>query len=235
MRTFLYIYLGFLCVTMLLFGHIGITLGIFFVFSYLAPRLETIIDRRYLVVGALLPDLIDKPLGLIIFASTISNGRMISHTLLFSITLFIIGLYFYEKRNSIVIITLASGSFFHLMEDQMWNTPQTLFWPLLGWSFPKDNIANGIAFLLMLFKESFTLNLSQGFSLERTFIPEIIGMAVVVIFTLNWLKNKLSKTVSKDEKIKIENTEKPIIETTVFYIIGFLVFGLISVRAIIAL
>ncbi|WP_243685133.1 hypothetical protein [Methanosarcina barkeri] len=117
----------------------------------------------------------------------------------------------------------------------MWNTPKTLFWPLLGWSFPKDDISNGIAFLLMLFKESFTLNLSQGFSLERTFIPEIIGMAVVVIFTLNWLKNKLNKTVSKDEEIKIENAEKPTIETTVFYIIGFLVFGLLSVRAIIAL
>jgi hypothetical protein len=220
---------------MLLFGHIGITLGIFFVFSYIAPQLKNILDKRYLVIGALLPDLIDKPLGLIVFASTISNGRMISHTLLFSITLFIIGLYFYEKRNSIVIITLASGSFFHLMEDQMWNTPQTLFWPLLGWNFPKDNIANGVAFLLMLFKESFTLNLSQSFSLERTFIPEIIGMAVVVIFTLNWLKNKLSKTVSKDEEIKIENAEKPTTETAVFYIIGFLVFGLLSVRAIIAL
>lgn len=220
---------------MLLFGHIGITLGIFFVFSYIAPRFKTIIDRRYLVVGALLPDLIDKPLGLIVFASTISNGRMISHTLLFSFTLFLIGLYFYNKRNDIVIISLASGSFFHLMEDQMWNIPQTLFWPLLGWSFPKDNIANGIAFLLMLFKESFTLNLSQGFSLEHTFIPEIIGMTVVVIFTLNWLKNKLSKTVSKDEEIKIENAEKPTVETTVFYIIGFLVFGLLSVRAIIAL
>lgn len=220
---------------MLLFGHIGITLGIFFVFSYIAPQLKNIIDKRYLVVGALLPDLIDKPLGLIVFASTISNGRMISHTLLFSFTLFLIGLYFYDKRRDIVIISLASGSFFHLMEDQMWNTPKTLFWPLLGWSFPKDNIADGIAFLLMLFKESFTLNLSQGFSLEHTFIPEIIGMAAVVIFTLNWLKNKLSQTVSKDEEIKIENAEKPTTETAVFYIIGFLVFGLLSVRAIIAL
>lgn len=220
---------------MLLFGHIGITLGIFFVFSYIVPQLKNIIDKRYLVIGALLPDLIDKPLGLIVFASTISNGRMISHTLLFSITIFLVGLYFYNKRNDIVIITLASGSFFHLMEDQMWNTPKTLFWPLLGWSFPKDNISDGIAFLLMLFKESFTLNLSQGFSLEHTFIPEILGMAAVVIFTLNWLKNKLSKTVSKDEEIKIENAEKPTIETTALYIIGFLVFGLISVRAIIAL
>ncbi|WP_292391497.1 metal-dependent hydrolase [Methanosarcina sp. UBA5] len=214
---------------MLLFGHIGITLGIFFVFSYIAPRLKTIIDRRYLVIGALLPDLIDKPLGMIVFASIISNGRMISHTLLFSITLCLIGLYFYDKRSDIVIITLASGSFFHLMEDQMWNTPKTLFWPLLGWSFPKDNIADGIAFLLMLLKESFMINF------PKDFIPEIIGMMVIVIFTLNWLKNKLSKTNSKDEGIKKEITKKPPIETTVFYIIGFLVFGLLSVRAIIAL
>jgi hypothetical protein len=220
---------------MLLFGHIGITLGIFFVFSYIVPRLKTIIDRRYLVIGSLLPDLIDKPLGMIVFASTISNGRMISHTLLFSFTLFLIGLYFYNKRSNIVIVTLASGSLFHLMEDQMWNTPNTLFWPLLGWSFPKENIADGIAFLLMLLKESFMLNFSQGFILEHSFIPEIIGMMVIVIFTLNWLKNKLSKISSKDEEMKKENTKKPTIETTVFYIIGFLVFGLLSVRAIIAL
>jgi hypothetical protein len=182
-----------------------------------------------------LPDLIDKPLGMIVFASTISNGRMISHTLLFSFTLFLIGLYFYNKRSNIVIVTLASGSLFHLMEDQMWNTPNTLFWPLLGWSFPKENIADGIAFLLMLLKESFMLNFSQGFILEHSFIPEIIGMMVIVIFTLNWLKNKLSKISSKDEEMKKENTKKPTIETTVFYIIGFLVFGLLSVRAIIAL
>lgn len=220
---------------MLLFGHIGITLGIFFIFSHVVPQLKTIIDKRYLVIGALLPDLIDKPLGMIVFASTISNGRMVSHTLLFSSILFLIGLYAYNKRSSIIIITLASGSFFHLMEDQMWNTPKTLFWPLLGWSFPKDNIADGVAFLLTLLKKSFVLNFSQGFVLEHTFIPEIIGMMVIVIFTLNWLKNKLIKTSYKDEETKKEIIKKPTTEATLLYIAGFLVFGLLSVKAIIAL
>jgi len=218
---------------MLLFGHIGITLGIFFVFSYFAPRLKTIIDPRYLAVGALLPDLIDKPLGMIVFASTISNGRMISHTLVFSFTLFLIGLYLYDKRSDIGIITLASGSFFHLMEDQMWNTPKTLFWPLLGWSFPKDQIADGLAFLLMLLKESFILKFSQGFILEPTFIPEIIGMIVIVILALNWLKNRLSKTSSADEEIKKETTKKPATETAVLYNISFLIFGYLVVKAIV--
>jgi hydrogenase-4 membrane subunit HyfE len=102
---------------------IGITLGIFFGISYFAPKLKLIIDPRYLAIGALLPDLIDKTLGMIVFASTISNGRMISHTLVFSFTLFLIGLYLYDNRREIIVLTLATGSFFHLIEDQMWATP----------------------------------------------------------------------------------------------------------------
>jgi membrane-bound metal-dependent hydrolase YbcI (DUF457 family) len=182
---------------MLLFGHIGITLGIFFGISYYAPRLRTIIDPRYLAIGALLPDLIDKPLGMLIFASTISNGRMISHTLVFSLTLFLIGLYLYDKKSDIRVITLASGSFFHLIEDQMWTTPHTLFWPFLGWYFPKDSIADGLGFLLMLFKKSFIFDFSHGFIPAHSFIPELIGMIVIVILSISWLKERLYKINSK--------------------------------------
>jgi membrane-bound metal-dependent hydrolase YbcI (DUF457 family) len=220
---------------MLLFGHIGITLGIFFVFSYFAPRLKTIIDPRYLAVGALLPDIIDKPVGMIIFASTISNGRMISHTLLFAFTLFLIGLYFYSKKRDIIIITFASGTFFHLMEDQMWNTPATLFWPLLGWSFPKYEFTDGLVFLLLLFKESFIPQFSEGFIPEHTFIPEIIGMIVIVILALNWLKNKLSKISSDNTGTKYEYNEKPEIKTAASYFLGSIIFGFLVVKAIIIL
>jgi membrane-bound metal-dependent hydrolase YbcI (DUF457 family) len=187
---------------MLLFGHIGITLGIFFGISYFAPRLKLIIDPRYLAIGALLPDLIDKPLGMIVFASTISNGRMISHTLVFSLSLFLIGLYIFDKRREIIVLTLATGSFFHLIEDQMWATPQTLFWPLLGWSFPKDSVIDGLAFLLMLLKKSFIPEFSNGFIPTHTFIPEIIGMTVIVILAINWLKERLQEVNSKVKKDK---------------------------------
>jgi membrane-bound metal-dependent hydrolase YbcI (DUF457 family) len=220
---------------MLIFGHIGITLGIFFLFSYFAPRLKTVMDPRYLAIGALLPDFIDKPLGMIVFASSISNGRMISHTLVFSITLFLIGLYLYNKRLDIRVITLATGSFFHLMEDQMWATPQTLFWPLLGWSFPKDQIADGLAFLLMLLKESFIPQFSQGFVPDSTFIPEIIGMIVIVILALNWLKNRLIKTNYNDKKDINGTTEKQSKETTVLCITGFIIFGFLVVKTVIML
>jgi hypothetical protein len=78
---------------MFLFGHIGVTLGVFFGLSIFLPRLKAIINPKYLAVGALLPDLIDKPIGRVIFASTIANGRIIGHTLLFSLLIFLIGLH----------------------------------------------------------------------------------------------------------------------------------------------
>jgi membrane-bound metal-dependent hydrolase YbcI (DUF457 family) len=167
---------------MFLFGHIGVTLGIFFVIGILAPRLKTIIDPKYLVIGALLPDLIDKPLGRVIFASTIANGRIIGHTLFFSIILFTISLYLYDKREDIRMLSLATGSFFHLIEDQMWNTPKTLFWPIFGLHFPKGNVNDtGLEYLWRELGNSFTLHFSQSA------IPEIFGMVVIVVMTLNWL------------------------------------------------
>ena len=84
---------------MLLLGHIGVTLGLFFVIELFLPRLKTIIDPKFLAIGAILPDLIDKPIGMVIFASTITTGRMIGHTLLFSLLFFLLGLYSYEKKK----------------------------------------------------------------------------------------------------------------------------------------
>jgi len=173
---------------MLLFGHIGVTLGVFFGLGIFLPRLKTIIDPKYLTIGTLLPDLIDKPLGMVIFASTITTGRMIGHTLLFSLLLLLVGLYLYEKKRDVRIISLSTGSLFHLIEDQLWKSPQILFWPLQGLSFPKDTIDYvGLEQVSMLFKKSFTLHFSHSST------PEILGLGVIVILTLHWLIKKLGQ------------------------------------------
>lgn len=177
---------------MYLFGHIGVTLGIFFGLAILAPRLRIIIDPMFLAIGALLPDLIDKPLGRVIFASTISNGRIIGHTLFFSLILFIIGLYLYDKREKITVLSLATGSFFHLIEDEMWKSPRTLFWPAIGLRFPKgspDNtgIMSIIYEIINGIENIFTLHLSP------TYIPELLGFGVIVILVLQWLIKRFSK------------------------------------------
>ena len=173
---------------MLLFGHLGITLGIFFGLVFFAPRLRTIIDPRFLAIGALLPDLVDKPIGRIIFASSVANGRIIGHTLLFSCLLLLTGLYLYEKRRDIKVIALATGSFFHLFEDQMWAQPRTFFWPLHGLSFPRDHTDySGLEYLMKMLEQSF----QPGFS--GIHMPEIIGMGILVLMTLYWLKKRLDK------------------------------------------
>jgi hypothetical protein len=178
---------------MLLFGHLGITLGIFFGFAFFLPRLRTIIDPRYLVIGALLPDLVDKPIGRIIFASSVANGRIIGHTLLFSFILLLTGLYLYEKRKDIKVLALATGSFFHLFEDQMWAQPRTFFWPLHGLSFPKDHTDyTGLEYLLKMIEQSF----HPGVSGIHT--PEIMGMGILVLMSVYWLKRRLGKKNVED-------------------------------------
>ncbi len=173
---------------MLLFGHLGITLGVLLGLGTFIPRLRVIIDPRYLAVGALLPDLIDKPVGKVIFASVLANGRIIGHTILLSLFLALIGIYMYKKNKDYRGFALASGSFLHLLEDQMWAQPFTFFWPLLGLGFPRDSIDHtGLEYLLRLFEKSFEPEFSQ------TFITEILGIGVVVIFTADWLKKRLSK------------------------------------------
>lgn len=201
---------------MLLFGHLGVTLGIFFIICLFIPLLRTIIDPRYLIVGALLPDIIDKPLGEIILASTFSTGRMIGHTILLSIIILSIGLFVYEKNRDIRTMSLAAGSFFHLMEDQMWGKPQIFFWPLFGWNFPKgaiDNVTMGLEYLLSLFRNSFNLNISPAS------IPEILGMGVISIFILQLLLGK------KKDKQMIVSNEKPDTLLAALYILGFILCG----------
>ncbi len=84
---------------MLLFGHLGITLGVYLGLGTFISRLRVIIDPRYLAIGALLPDLIDKPIGRVIFASTLANGRIIGHTLLFTLLIALTGAPVREKKR----------------------------------------------------------------------------------------------------------------------------------------
>jgi hypothetical protein len=60
---------------MLVFGHIGLTLGI-------ARALHRQIDARWVAVASMLPDLIDKPLQYVIApAFTHGNTRTVGHSL----------------------------------------------------------------------------------------------------------------------------------------------------------
>ena len=107
---------------MLLFAHLGLTLA--------AGRLMRWVDLAFLALGSMLPDIIDKPLGILVFG-TAEQGRTFSHTLLFLMVLATLAIYLKNVR----LAPVSVGVLAHLMLDSMWKSPAILFWPLLG-NFP---------------------------------------------------------------------------------------------------
>lgn len=148
---------------MLLFGHIGITLGIAWLIE---SKLKVRMNYGLIILGSLLPDIIDKPLGMLLLP--LNSGRIFGHTLLFIFVLLLIGLK-YRK-----FLFLSFASFLHLIEDEMWNVPETLFWPLLG-DFPAGEYSS--------FHEYIADEVSKySPSFSTTFIFEVVGFVIALIF-----------------------------------------------------
>ncbi len=94
--------------------------------------LSRFLDIRILMIGALVPDIIDKPLSFLGFG----NGRSITHTLIVFLIVLAIALLLYSSKKKTWLLAISIGMFTHLILDSMWATPRTLFWPLYGWAFP---------------------------------------------------------------------------------------------------
>src|SRR4030043_267174 len=115
---------------MLIFAHTGITLGAGSIIADTVNRrpswfasLSHYLDIRWLLVGSLLPDIIDKPVGQYLFRDTFNNGRIFSHTLLFLIVISAVGFLLLKKYRYKWMLALAAGTFAHLVLDEMWQVP----------------------------------------------------------------------------------------------------------------
>ena len=175
---------------MLIFAHAGITLGAVTLVAGVVNKkqsshntkiswftsLSRYVDIRILLVGSLLSDIIDKPVGQYFFRETFSSGRIFSHTLLFLIVLTGIGFYLYKRHRQVWMLTLAAGTFFHLILDGMWASPATLFWPLLGFTFERAELENWLWNILRAL-----------FSHPEVYIPELTGLAILLWFGLSLL------------------------------------------------
>ncbi|MFI5350105.1 MAG: hypothetical protein ACHQ2Z_11210 [Elusimicrobiota bacterium] len=147
---------------MFLLGHLGIGLKT-------ASPFRRDLPLKPLLLGTLLPDLIDKPLYYGLAWATgrrgfdlglISGTRTFGHTLLFTISLAALA----SARRSKMIAALALGSATHLLLDVVSDvfTRKTdyslhiLAWPLLGWRFP-GYLYEGIGEHLGHFRQPFFL------------------------------------------------------------------------------
>lgn len=85
------------------------------------------IDHRLVVVGALLPDLVDAPFG-----------RLgVAHTLLAPVVLLfvIMGVTVGRRRLRRRLLAVPIGWFFHLVLDPVWQETGVFWWPAQGLSF----------------------------------------------------------------------------------------------------
>ncbi|MFC1940830.1 metal-dependent hydrolase [Chloroflexota bacterium] len=208
---------------MLLFGHIGITVGIVRVcdiltsvtnpdnihqsdsslkFSivlnrerwrlyHLLNRIKKrigLVDYRMVLLGSLLPDIIDKPAWLFTSSDASLSGRDYTHTLLFNLALFIGGMVLIRCKKSWLLI-LSLSSFAHLILDQMWNNPATLLWPLLV-PLPKRETAGWLS------------NIMEAlFSEPEVYVPEIIGLMLILLFAYRVVKRRSVVSFIRDGAI----------------------------------
>lgn len=74
----------------------------------------------------LLADLVDKPLGLIVFRETINNGRVWFHSIAVNVLLTLILVL--ARKPGVYALAL----WFHQLCDRMWMRPWVALWPLTG-------------------------------------------------------------------------------------------------------
>jgi LexA-binding, inner membrane-associated putative hydrolase len=116
----------------MLFWHLGATLWLFR-WIFRDPK----VDVRFLLLGAILPDLIDLLFGTVIMGDTLATGELWFHTLL-APTLYMIGVLILTRRGRRrrAFMALGVGWLFHILLDGMWTDAEVLFWPFFGWEMP---------------------------------------------------------------------------------------------------
>jgi inner membrane protein len=130
------------------------------------------LDLRWLIVGSLLPDIVDKPWRLVFPDGPLGNGRTIGHSLVFVISLLLAGLLARRKTRA-VLVTLSVASIDHLALDRMWTMPHTLFWPVFGWSFPPPYGGPLIPQVIHALKTN-----------ASAYVPEVVGTLATILFSV---------------------------------------------------
>jgi len=114
---------------MYLLGHLGIGLGLAWLLS---TKTRQPVDYRLVLLGAILPDLIDKPLGFLLGL----EARLWAHTLLF--LGIIVAVSAIPRARGLVY--LAFGVATHLLLDLIWEQPWIALWPAMGTAFPPGTL-----------------------------------------------------------------------------------------------
>lgn len=93
------------------------------------------IDYRFVLLGAVLPDVVDGLLGLFFFEGP--AGRWIAHSLVAVIVVSVAIVVAFQGERRLALFGIGVGWLLHLVADGMWLAPETFFWPLFGTGFSR--------------------------------------------------------------------------------------------------
>jgi len=135
-------------------------------------------DYRLIVIGSMLPDLIDKPVWFLVNGDVSLSGRDYAHTLLFGLILFLGSLVLTTYGKSWLLV-ISVSSFVHLALDRMWENPVILLWPILGPLYREETTG----WVFDMFEALFLY--------PEVYIPEVIGLLILVAFSYRLVKKKM--------------------------------------------
>jgi len=191
---------------MLLLAHTGITLGAAYILEQAlrfrpksrdkniviaAPKepypawnklFSVKVDYRFILLGSILPDLIDKPLGLFVLPGVVENLRTFSHTVLFLFLVILAAFLVYRKQNAAWGFFIAFGVLMHFLLDSMWLEPASLLWPFLGSTFYKYPGMDLDSWLNMRFYDLTAK--------PEVYIPEAISFIIITFFFIKIVAEK---------------------------------------------
>ena len=108
--------------------HIG---GTLFLFRWIFrdPR----VDVRFLLAGALLPDVVDLLVGTVVAADRYSSGSLWLHSLsvpsMLGLLILVVTRRGERRRQWLAVVI---GMLFHVLLDGMWTNTAVFLWPLAG-------------------------------------------------------------------------------------------------------
>ena len=170
---------------MLLFAHLGLTLAA----AKFTERFGLRPDLAFVLLGSILPDLIDKPLGYLIYGS-MASGRIFAHTLLFLLVLAALA----TILKSRPLGSLAFGVLAHQALDTIWTTPVIFLWPLLG-DFPVKARMSVLSYFEMLMR---------GLQNPGILVPELLGLFFLLFLAIRHARKAFAKErrLTRPSKLK---------------------------------